>query len=143
MKQGAMWGVTVVVAATALAVVLSAKEPSKSPKPSTSAAPSTAAATPAMADRIVFTFDHEDEMRQFATVWQQRQLSLTRLAVLQSYVAQENAETAKLNEQLETTYHLQLDKHYTLDTDRRVLIERWQAPDAPAAAPAPDAAAKP
>jgi len=151
MKRLVLWGVGAAVAGTAMTLVLSAREPSK---PSKAAEPSpAAAATPGtMADRVVFTFASNEQMQQFAELWQQRQTGLTRLAVLQSYVAQEDAGVAKLNQQLESQYHLQLNKHYTLDTDRHVLIERWEAPQAspsasatpwaPAAA-APAAASKP
>ncbi len=136
MKQGALWGLAAAAAVTALAVVLSAKEPPKASeaKPSEPAKPSAAS----MADRVVFTFTSDEQMQQFGNLWRQRQVSLTRVAVLQGYMTQEGEDLAKLNQQLEAQYHLQLNKHYTLDTDRHVLIERWEAPQA-----APDASQKP
>lgn len=136
MKQGALWGFAAAAAATVLAVVLSAKEPPKAAEGKPSAPAKSSAA--AMADQVVFTFTSDEQMRQFANLWQQRQASLTRLAVLQAYVTQEEAETGKLNQQLEAQYHLQMNKHYTLDTDRHVLIERWEAPQA-----TPDVSQKP
>jgi hypothetical protein len=81
---------------------------------------------------VVHTFADEQEVQAFANLWQQRQSSGVRLAVLKSFWDEENGELTTLNSTLSETYTLDVTKNYTLDAQRRVIIER------PAAAePAP------
>ena len=79
-------------------------------------------------------------MKEFTHLWQQRQTVLLRMTVLQSYWNEEQAALAKLNDQLATTYHLDATKNYSLDSTRRVLIERENPhPPPPTAGAAPAA----
>ena len=73
---------------------------------------------------VAFTFKYEDQMREFGKLWTLRQASLTRLAVLQDYATEEQAELAQLNKRLLSQYNLDIQKNYTLDTDRKTLIEK-------------------
>src|SRR3989338_5716603 len=111
--------------------------PALAPAPPESApAEGLAAGTPVSGEEgtIVHTFATEDEMKTFATLWQQRQGSGVRLAVLKSFWDEENTELTKLNGALTETYQLDVTKNYMLDPNRRVIVER------PAAAePAPEA----
>jgi len=91
---------------------------------------------------VVHTFTNEEEMRTFATLWQQRQGSGVRLAVLKSFWDEETASLNKLNETFTTTYNLDVSKNYKLDAQRRVLFESLAAaaPATPESLPAVDAA---
>ena len=68
----------------------------------------------------------DEEMKQFANAWQQRQGSGVRLAVLKSFWDEETVSLNTLNESLTSTYHLDVTKNYQLDANRRVVIERAQ-----------------
>ena len=101
------------------------------------AAPPAAAPAPAVEappGKVVFTFDNEDKMKEFETLWRQRQVAAVRMTVLQAYWNEEQAMINKLNQQLTDDYKVDVKKGYSLDTARKVLIERPEtaAPDAQA-----------
>ena len=84
-----------------------------------------AAATPGAEEgTVVHTFADEQELQAFGNLWQQRQGSGVRLAVLKSFWDEEDADLTKLNSTLTETYTLDVTKNYTLDAQRRVIIER-------------------
>ncbi len=109
-----------------------------------------AASPSASAEKVAFTFADEAQMQEFGKIWQQRQIMMTRMAVLRSYWDQEQAAVAQINQGLLSKYSLDVNKNYNLDTKRRALIEQpataTQVPpmssDA-APASAPESAAKP
>ena len=82
---------------------------------------------------VAYTFGDDAALEQFANFWQQRQGILTRIRVLQAYLAEEQALLKELHDTLATTYHLDPDKEYMFDASRRALIERPSA--SPPAAP--------
>ena len=91
-------------------------------------------------EKIVHTFVDEPGMREFAKLWQQRQMTMVRMSVLQAYWNEEQAGLAELDTKLTTTYKVDTTKNYFLDSTRKVLIEREGPPpaeSAPAAAAAP------
>ncbi len=98
------------------------------------AAPAVASQAPAASEETAaaHTFATEDEMKAFATLWQQRQTANIRMAVLQSLWDEQKAELAKLSETVAATYKLDPAKNYSLDATRRALIEH-EAPPAPVA----------
>lgn len=102
------------------------------PAPKSSVPPPAAVTTPPAAEgeQIVYQFDDEAKMREFAGVWQSRQKTLLRMAVLRAYWENEQAGSAALNTQLQTQYQLSPTGNYVLDAEKRVLMER------PAPAPA-------
>ena len=137
MKQS-LWGVIAAAGASVVVVVaLQAQEHrlAKTPPPPV-AQPAKEAKEAKEEGTAVFTFPDDATMQAFATLWQQRQVLLTKAAVLQDYWKQEQANLAHINQQLLTDYHLDVKNNYTLDRDKRVLIER--APSAEP--PAPDTA---
>ena len=81
------------------------------------------AEAPGAEDQIAFTFADEAQMQVFAQLWQQRQVMMTRMAVLQSYFQQEQSGLSQLNQQLLAQYNLDVMKNYRLDPDRKVLLE--------------------
>src|SRR3989338_3939599 len=104
------------------------------------AAPETPLAPPAQmpsavdgTEPIVYEFADDAAMGEFAKLWQQRQKALLRLAVVRAYWDNEQSGAAALNTQLETQYHLNPASNYTLDAEKRSLIERpaAAAPEAP------------
>jgi hypothetical protein len=116
-----MWGmVAAAIASVAVVVALQAQEHRMA---ATSSAPSAPAA-----GTVIFSFSDDEAMRAFETQWQQRQTLMARMAVLQSYWKQEQANLAQVNEHLLATYHLDASNTYTLDRDRRVLLEHPQPP---------------
>jgi hypothetical protein len=123
------------VAGGALVWALQAQEQQANPpapQAQTQVAP--AAGAPATGpETIAFTFTDETQMQQFAQVWGQRQGALTRMAVLQAYWNQEQAGLGQLNQELLSKYNLDVNKNYTLDTDRKVLVEQPLTPEQVAA----------
>ena len=99
----------------------------------------TPAATPPLAAGAeaapAHTFASEDEMKAFATLWQQRQATNIRMAVLQSLWDEQKAELTRVSDTITSTYKLDAAKNYSLDAKRRVLIEH-EAPPVPASPPA-------
>lgn len=87
-----------------------------------------AAAAQPGSENIVYTFESQDKMLDFTKVWQRRQGVVVRMTVLQAYWEQERADLDELNKTLSTDYKLDVTKNYSLDTDRRVLIERELPP---------------
>ena len=116
-QRSIVWGVGGFVASLGLVWALRAQEQQSIVKPP---APSAAAT----ADRVVFQFSDEAQMRQFGQLWQQRQAVLGRLSMLQDYLDQEQAGLTYVNQKLWSQYHLDVSKPYVLDTDRRVLVEQ-------------------
>lgn len=71
-------------------------------------------------------------MKGFAQLWQQRQAVITRMAVLQAYWNQEQPALQESNTQLLSTYNLDVNKNYTLDAARKVLVEQEATTPPPA-----------
>lgn len=95
-------------------------------------------AAPAVQEKVVHTFEDEAKMQEFAGLWQQRQGILLRLGVLQAYANQEQAALTQINEALVKEYNLEASKNYSLDTERKALVER-EAPAADGGSPQPSA----
>lgn len=135
MKRIMLWVVGVAVAGGTLVWALQAQEQQANPpapQAQTQAAP--AAEAPAAGPQTTaFTFADETQMQQFAQVWGQRQGVLTRMAVLQAYWNQEQAGLGQLNQELLSKYNLDVNKNYTLDTDRKALVEQPLTPEQVAA----------
>lgn len=136
--RGMLWvaGVAVVMGVMACGAE-SAKDKNKAAQPAPAAPDANA---PAADEKVAYTFTDDAKIQEFAQLWQQRQGTLVRMTVLQSYLSQEQADLAKLNQTITSTYKLDPSKSYFLDAKRRVLIERdlpVDGPDAQSAAPAP------
>ena len=147
-----MWAGAVGLAATFLlssagqkgsaAIAEAAKEqPANASKTNASgaqpSAPNPSAGTDAKAgtEKIVYTFDDQAKLEQFTDLWRQRQGSIVRMTVLQSYWNQEQAALTQLNDKFAADYKLDVTKNYTLDDKRRVLIEREGPPTSMPTAP--------
>ncbi len=117
----------IVLAGVGVAVALStaactAEEPAKS-KP---------AADEKKADgKVVYTFKDQDELQQFTQFFRVKQDIITRLAVLQTYAAQEGANLEQINGQLFLKFKVDPNKSYSLDAEKRVLAERPTPPQTP------------
>ena len=149
MKRSVAWGIGVGCVALGLVFVLRNQEQTASvaiaAPAAKEAAPAPAAATPdapAAPEKIVYTFPDQPKMQEFGQLWQQRQGMLIRMSVLQAYWKEEESRLTDLNKKLTDTYQIDPTKSYSLNTDRRVLIEQ-ETPPAPAqvATPAPAAPA--
>ena len=128
MKRAALWILGAGIAGVGLMLALRAQERqagTPSPTPASSATPSE--------DKVAFTFPDDEQLKQFAQLWQARQGVLTRMAVLQDYWTLEQNGLGEANKQLLEKYQLDVNKNYTLDTDRKVLLERPAPPDQPSA----------
>ena len=133
MKRVTVWIVGAGIASVPLMFSLQAKERrSKAPAPAEPASTTQPAPT-APPEQVAFTFTDETQMQQFAKLWQQRQAAITRMAVLQVYWDQEQAGLQLANEQLLSQYNLDVSKNYTLNTERKILIERETPPVEPTA----------
>ncbi len=89
----------------------------------------------AQEEKIVHTFATDDEVKAFASLWQQRQGIITRMAVLRAYWSEEQARLNEMDTQLTSTYKLDLKKRHVLSQERKALIELEPLPestDAPA-----------
>ena len=119
MKRAALWMVTAGLIGFVAVVSCQAKER----KPKAEPAAVQPAVEPAPQPPPVFTFTTDEEMQEFATIWQQRQIALTRIAVLQSYFSQEQEGVKRITEELSAKYHLDAAKSYSLDVPRKALVE--------------------
>lgn len=90
-------------------------------------------------EKIAYTFPDDAKMQQFLQLWQQRQASVLRITVLQSYLSEEQGRLNTLNQQLSADYTMDVAKSYKLDDQQRVLIEIPTPPaqGAPLSPPAP------
>ena len=84
--------------------------------------------------KVVYTFKDEDELKQFTQMFIAKQNVLTRVAVLGQYMSLEQENLKQINGQLFLQYKVDPEKNYTLDGEKRALMERPAAP--PAATPA-------
>ncbi|MBI3010326.1 MAG: hypothetical protein HYY57_05030 [Candidatus Omnitrophica bacterium] len=99
--------------------------------------------TDAGSEKVVYTFADETQVSEFGMRWQQRQGIILRMSAIQSYWDQDQITLNQLNDQLASAYKLDPEKFYSLDRERKVLIEREAPPPTPAAATteqAPEAA---
>ena len=128
------------VAAVAALLVVALKQQQHKPQP----APNTATVQQAAPEKVVFTFADDAQIRRFGELWAERQASLTRQAVMRSYWDAEQLDLDNVNSKLNQQFGMDVNKEYTLDTDRKVLIERppAPAPEAAASAPAGDQASQ-
>ena len=106
----------------------------EAPPAGAAATPPAAPAAGAEEGKVVHTFTDDTAMQDFAKLWQQRQSSLVRMAVLKSYWESEKDILSKLDAKLVSDYQMDANKQYTLDDQQRVLIEREALPASPAAA---------
>ena len=88
-------------------------------------------------EKVVFTFSDDAQMQQFGQLWQQRQATITKMAVLQSYWNLEQQGLNKLNAQFSKDYNIDVNKNYQFDPKRKVLIEVAGPPPGAAAAAQP------
>ena len=112
------------------------------PAAASAASPAQPAAAQKEGDKVVFTFDSDENMKAFETLWRQRQVAAVRMTVLQSYWNEEQALMTKLNEQLAKDYQVDVSKAYSLDPEKKVLIEHsdqeaMPVPQAPSPASSP------
>ena len=121
MKRATLWTIGAGVTGVALMIALRAQE-----QPGGKAEPAKDAVAPA--EKIAFTFSDDQKMQEFAQIWQQRQVILTRMAVLQSYWNIEQGGLNETNKQLLEKFNMDVNKNYTLDSERKVLVEREAAP---------------
>ncbi len=82
------------------------------------------AISPAGEGTVIHTFPDETSLQEFAGLWQQRQALLLRVTMLESYWNGEQAVLGQINDQLTSAYSLDLEQNYTIDAERRVLIEQ-------------------
>lgn len=132
MKRLILWAAGIAIVGGVMVWALQAQEQQANP-PAQQAAPTQAPAAAAGPETIAFTFTDETQMQQFAQVWGQRQGVLTRMAVLQAYWNQEQTGLTQLNQELLSKFNLDVNKNYTLDTDRKVLVEQPLTPEQVAA----------
>ena len=118
MKRAALWMATVGLVGFVAVISCQAKE--RKPKAEPAA---TKPALEAPQPPPVFTFATDEEMQEFAKIWQQRQGALSRMAMLQNYWNQEQDAVKRITEELASRYHLDATKAYSLDIPRKALIE--------------------
>lgn len=117
-----LWSVLVAgILGVGLVSTLSAEEPKAADAPA------------AQPEKVVFTFSDDAQMQQFGQLWQQRQATITKMAVLQSYWNLEQQGLNKLNEQFSKDYNIDVNKNYQFDPKRKVLLEVEGPPPAAAA----------
>jgi len=128
MKRTTLWILGATMTSLVLVISLRAQEQQVS-----KAAPAKDAKQSAPAPdegKVAFTFSDDAQMQQFAKLWKERQVVLTRMAVLQDYWSLEQSGLGNVNQELLAKFNLDVNKNYTLAADRKVLLER-EAPSAP------------
>lgn len=138
MKRMAVW----IVALGTLSLVLALGCEAKERKPKANKQPPAPVVQEPPAAPPVFSFTAEEEMQQFAKLWQQRQAAITRMSVLQAYWNDEQRGVEKVTQELATKYNLDPAKTYTLDIPRKALVE-VPTPPTPAPNAQPDSAVPP
>ena len=127
MKRAALWVVGAGVTSVALMFALRAQE--QQIKPSSTAAATVAPATaPKGPEKVAFTFADDTQLQQFGQLWQQRQASVAKMAVLQSYFKEEQANLGRVNQELLSRYNIDVNKNYTFDAACKVLLEQATPP---------------
>ncbi|MBI3011245.1 MAG: hypothetical protein HYY58_01975 [Candidatus Omnitrophica bacterium] len=86
----------------------------------------------------VHTFADDAAMEEFMNLWRQRQGAAVRLDVLRAYWDSEKIRLDQLDKQLAADYQVDVTKPYTLDEQRRALIEH-EPPPVPQLPPTPPA----
>ena len=119
---------------TSIAVAETTSQPAESAQPAPQAVQSPAAPGQAGNETVAHTFTDDAGIQEFGRLWQRRQAALTRIAVLQAYVEQEQPALDRLNQQFLSQYHLDVRKNYSIDTERKILIELPVPPASPAGA---------
>ena len=99
---------------------LATAQPSSMGSPASAAG---AASSGETAGTVVYTFPDDAKFDEFANLWRQYQAALTRKAVLETYLVQEEATMGKVNQELLSTFHLDVTKNYRLSPDRKTIIE--------------------
>ena len=131
MKRIALWA----IALGAVSLVLSIGCEAKERKPKAGKQPPAPMVQEAPAVPPVFSFTTEEEMQQFAKLWQQRQAAIMRMSVLQTYWQEEQRGEEQVTQELAAKYNLDPAKTYTLDIPRKALVEVPTPPAPDAAAP--------
>ena len=103
-----------------------------------SAPPASALAQlPAAGEKIVHTFSDDSQIQDFLKLFQLRQATVLREAMLQGYLTGEQANLNKIHDEITKQYGLDLSKAYTLNTAQRTVVENPPlAPPGEGAAPA-------
>lgn len=86
---------------------------------------------------MAYTFKDDADLQQFQQLVQARQIVNTRIAVLQSYLAQEATNLQQVNGQLSLNYKIDPNKNYTIDPQGKVIRELPPQPAQLAAAAQP------
>jgi len=73
--------------------------------------------------KIIRKFNTVDEMKVFLSLMQTKQSILNRAAVLEDYVAVERANLNNINGQLLLKFKIDPSKNYSLDTNKKSLVE--------------------
>ena len=118
MKRVTLWMVTVGLVGFIAVVSCQAKE--RKPKSGLASQP---VVQQAPQPPPIFTFATDEEMQEFAKMWQQRQGTLARMAMLQGYWNQEQDTAQRITQELTSRYHLDATKTYSLDPLRKALVE--------------------
>jgi hypothetical protein len=123
------------VGAGAVFVMKAQQQPQASRLAPTKAQVIEAGLTSGAPEKVVHRFEGEDQLKQFATLWQQRQASLLRMAMIEGYWNTEQGSFNQLNQQLSSQYNIDPAKTYVFSPEQRSIIERNEpAPADPAAA---------
>lgn len=130
MKRTTLWILGATMTSFALVMSLRAQEQQKALAPSKSKDVQQAPAAPDEG-KVAFTFSDDAQMQQFAKLWKERQVVLTRMAVLQDYWSLEQSGLGNVNQELLAKFNLDVNKNYTLAADRKVLLEREAPPTPP------------
>ena len=143
MKRVVTWAVVLGIAGFALVVALrqGAHEDATAIAAQPPAAPAVKAGDTKPSDakpaegKIAYTFKDDTEIQEFMKLSQQRQGIFLRMTVLQAYFSQERAALEELNNKIASMYKLDSTKNYSLDNQRRALVEVETPPalSAPAA----------
>ena len=107
--------------------------PADAAKPAAPASSATPPQEQAPEGTVIFTFADEAQMDAFGKTWRERKIILTRMAVLKMYWDDEQAQLNAVDEALLSTYHINsknATKAYSLDTNRKVILERPAPADA-------------
>ncbi len=113
--------------------------PASAAKPAAPASSATPPKEQAPEGKVIFTFADQTQMETFAKAWRERQIILTRMAVLKMYWEDDQAKLNTADDSLLSTYHINsknATKAYSLDTNRKVSLGRPPPAEAASQSPA-------
>jgi hypothetical protein len=132
-----LFGGALVLGLASAAVAKDEKAKADSGKGKLQGAPAVATAPAPGEEKVVYTFSDDAKLEEFAKIWQERQATILKMSVLQSYWNEEEKKLEQLNGQFSQQYNVDVKKNYRFDKDQKAIIEINEPVPAPGSVQTP------